>query len=92
MKISKLEPVLAGGRYLFLKLHTDEGLIGYGECGAWGYQEATVQAALTCDRTLAFDVFMNDPLMGAVGLAEGRQLFDDMIRNTLNYLPEAWRG
>lgn len=55
-------------------------------------QEATVQAALTCDRTLAFDVFMNDPLMGAVGLAEGRQLFDDMIRNTLNYLPEAWRG
>ena len=55
-------------------------------------QEATVQAALTCDRTLAFDVFMNDPLMGAVGLAEGRQLFDDMVRNTLNYLPEAWRG
>ena len=35
---------------------------------------------------------VNDPLMGAVGLAEGRQLFDDMVRNTLNYLPEAWRG
>ena len=41
MKITGIEPILAGGRYLFLKLHTDEGLTGYGECGAWGYQEAT---------------------------------------------------
>lgn len=42
MKITKIEPVLAGGRYLFVKVHTDEGLTGFGECGAWGYQEATV--------------------------------------------------
>lgn len=41
MKITGIEPILAGGRYLFLKVHTDEGLIGWGECGAWGYQEAT---------------------------------------------------
>lgn len=41
MKITSIEPILAGGRYLFLKLHTDEGLVGLGECGAWGYQEAT---------------------------------------------------
>ena len=34
MKITGIEPILAGGRYLFLKLHTDEGLTGYGECGA----------------------------------------------------------
>lgn len=32
---------MAGQRYLFLKLHTDKGLVGLGECGAWAYQEAT---------------------------------------------------
>lgn len=41
MKITTIEPILAGGRYLFLKVNTDEGLVGWGECGAWGYQEAT---------------------------------------------------
>lgn len=41
MKITQIEPILAGGRYLFVKVHTDEGLTGLGECGAWGYQEAT---------------------------------------------------
>lgn len=55
-------------------------------------QEATVEAALACDRELAFNVFMNDPQMGGVGLADGRALFDDMIHNTLTYLPEAWRA
>lgn len=35
MKITGIEPILAGGRYLFVKVHTDEGLIGLGECGAW---------------------------------------------------------
>ena len=42
MKITGIEPILAGGRYLFVKVHTDEGLVGQGECGAWAYQEATV--------------------------------------------------
>ena len=42
MKITGIEPILAGGRYLFVKVHTDEGLVGLGECGAWAYQEATV--------------------------------------------------
>lgn len=41
MKITDVKPILAGQRYLFLKIETDEGLTGYGECGAWGYQEAT---------------------------------------------------
>lgn len=41
MKITSIETILAGGRYLFLKVHTDKGLVGLGECGAWGYQEAT---------------------------------------------------
>ena len=43
MRITKIEPILAGKRYLFIKVHTDEGITGYGECGAWGYQEATVK-------------------------------------------------
>lgn len=41
MRITGIETILAGGRYLFLKLNTDEGLIGWGECGSWAYQEAT---------------------------------------------------
>ena len=41
MKITGIEPILAGKRYLFLKVTTDAGLTGWGECGAWGYQEAT---------------------------------------------------
>ena len=41
MKITGVEPILAGKRYLFVKVHTDEGLVGLGECGAWAYQEAT---------------------------------------------------
>lgn len=42
MKITGIEPIPAGGRYLFVKVHTDGGLVGLGECGAWAYQEATV--------------------------------------------------
>jgi len=41
VKITKIEPVLVGRRNLYVKVHTDEELIGWGECGAWGYQEAT---------------------------------------------------
>lgn len=54
-------------------------------------QEATVKAALTCDRQLALNTFLNDPLMGAVGLAEGEKLFDDMMRHTAAYLPKGWK-
>ncbi|MBT9776854.1 galactokinase [Clostridium sp. MCC353] len=41
MRITKIESILAGGRYLFVKVHTNCGLVGIGECGAWSYQEAT---------------------------------------------------
>ena len=54
-------------------------------------QEATVQAALTCDRKLALSVFLNDPQMSGVRLEDGKQLFDDMIRKPLAYLPEEWK-
>lgn len=52
MKIEKIEPVLAGGRYLFVKVHTDSGLTGLGECGAWGYQEATAAALKQMEKFL----------------------------------------
>ena len=54
-------------------------------------QEATVTAALTCDRQLAFNTFMNDPRMCHVSLEDGKQLFEDMIAGTSNYLPEGWK-
>ena len=41
MRIEKIETILAGDRYLFVKVQTDTGLSGYGERGAWAYQEAT---------------------------------------------------
>lgn len=40
MKITELEYIPAG-RYLFIKLHTDQGVYGTGEVGAWGYWDGT---------------------------------------------------
>ena len=53
-------------------------------------QENTLRAALTCDRTLGFSTFMNDPQMGAVSLEDGRKLFDDMLEAQRAWLPERW--
>ena len=40
MKITDIE-VLPISRYLFVQVHTDEGIVGLGESGAWGYLEAS---------------------------------------------------
>ena len=40
MKITDLE-ILPLDRYLFLRIHTDTGITGLGESGAWGYLEAS---------------------------------------------------
>ena len=40
MKITDVE-ILPIDRYLFLRLHTDAGITGLGESGAWGYLEAS---------------------------------------------------
>ena len=53
-------------------------------------QENTLRAAMTCDRQLGFEAFMNDPQMGHVSLEDGRQLFERMLKNQKKYLPEAW--
>ena len=40
MKITKVE-ALPIDRYLFAQIHTDEGIVGLGESGTWGYLEAS---------------------------------------------------
>ena len=44
MKITKVEPIMTGWRRLFVKVYTDEGIVGVGEGGNWGFREATVGA------------------------------------------------
>ena len=44
MKITAVEAVPVD-LYLFAKVHTDEGITGFGESGAWGFLEAS-QAAI----------------------------------------------
>lgn len=51
-----------------------------------------LKAALTCDRTLVYEAFAADPLVkGRASEAEIKALADDMINNTINYLPEGWK-
>ncbi|MEV0068140.1 mandelate racemase/muconate lactonizing enzyme family protein [Amycolatopsis sp. NPDC050768] len=45
MKITKVEPILVD-RYLFVQVHTDEGLVGLGESGAWGFHESAAAAVV----------------------------------------------
>ncbi|MBN1402518.1 MAG: galactonate dehydratase [Anaerolineae bacterium] len=51
MKITAIE-TLPVDRYLFVQVHTDEGLTGLGESGAWGYLEASQAAVETFKRHL----------------------------------------
>ena len=39
--------------YLFVQVHTDEGITGLGESGAWGYLEASEKAVETFKRRSA---------------------------------------
>ena len=43
MKIARVTPYLTD-RYLFVEVETDTGLVGTGECGAWGQLEAAQTA------------------------------------------------
>lgn len=51
--------------------------------------EDILEAALTCDRGLAFKAFLNDPLM-TISEPEAKVLFDEMLENTKKYLPSNW--
>ena len=47
-----------------------------------------IESVLKEDKELAFLAFLNDPLMGQCTLKEARELFETMINNTKEYLPE----
>jgi galactonate dehydratase len=51
MKIKDIETIFAD-RFMFVRIHTDEGLTGIGESGTWGYLEASAQAVETFKRYL----------------------------------------
>lgn len=51
MKITDIQTHFVD-RYLFVTVHTDTGLVGTGESGAWGYLEASAQAIETFKRYL----------------------------------------
>ena len=54
--------------------------------------EYTLEAALTCNRELVYKAFLNDPLVkGRATEADVKQLADDMIENTMQYLPDGWK-
>ena len=46
MKITEVKPMLAN-RFLFVKITTDEGIVGMGESGAWAFQDAAKEAINT---------------------------------------------
>lgn len=55
--------------------------------------ERTLKAALTCNKELVIEAFANDPLSkDKLTDDERKQLVHDMIKNTLNHLPEGWKG
>ncbi len=46
MRITRIEPLFVD-RYLFVQVHTDDGLVGLGESGAWGFLEASAAVVET---------------------------------------------
>ena len=55
--------------------------------------DLTLRAALSCDRELVVQAFLNDPNVKAKCTDEAaiRSLVDDMIAGTAKYLPEGWK-
>lgn len=54
--------------------------------------ERILKASLTCDKKLVYEAFKEDPLVkGRAGEAEIEKLVDDMIANTIKYLPDGWK-
>ncbi len=54
--------------------------------------ERILEATLTCNRALVYEAFMEDPLVkGRINKEECKKLVDDMITNTIQYLPDGWK-
>lgn len=43
IKIIEVKPIFVG-KYLYVRVETDSGIVGYGESGAWGFLEASAAA------------------------------------------------
>jgi len=55
-------------------------------------QTTVLEAALYCDRNKLYEAFGRDPLLyNRVSDRDLRDLADDMIKNTIKYLPEGWK-
>jgi alpha-galactosidase len=55
-------------------------------------QVRTLSAALYCNRDMVYKAFESDPLVRErCDTEELRELVDEMILNTLEYLPEGWK-
>lgn len=46
MKITDIK-IIPVNRFLFVKVHTDEGIVGLGESGCWGFLDASAEAVKT---------------------------------------------
>lgn len=56
-------------------------------------QPRILKAALNCDRDLVSRAFLTDPLVkGRASESEIKKLADDMIANTIEYLPDGWKA
>lgn len=54
--------------------------------------ELVLDAALNYDKELVYKAFLNDPLVkGRAADEEVKKLVDDMIANTVTYLPDRWK-
>lgn len=55
-------------------------------------QDRVLEAALTCDRSLVYQAFLTAPLVaGRASEEDVKKLADDMIANTVEFLPAGWR-
>ncbi len=55
-------------------------------------QKEILEAALTCDRNLVYEVFAREPMLaGRLTDAQCKALADEMIDNTLTFLPDGWK-
>ncbi len=54
-------------------------------------QLGIVKAAMTCDWNLALNVLLNDPQTCRLNPLDTQKMFAEMIGNTIDILPEAWK-
>ena len=77
LRCNSVQPIFAGSLPVDLV-----GLIGRHTAN----QETILQAALTENRELALNAFVNDPLVSPIGFEKAEALFDEMIENTKSHV------